>query len=108
MNRDKIKIIEFGKEEESPPQPDSARDATIKIVEFDNDPADSPKRVATAKDIGHIKIIEFDDDPKTKASSAPEQRAARVGPVSIKEFDKDAEVDEPTGRPPKIKIMEFD
>ena len=110
MSRDNIKIIEFGMEDDSPPSANPAGGREMKIVEFDNDPHDSQARVATAKDVGHIKIIEFDDDPKTEKTPMPEKPRKLVGPVKIKEFDKEeeAEARESSGGAPKIKILEFD
>jgi hypothetical protein len=110
VSRDKIKIIEFGMEDDGPSPADSAGGAAMRIIEFDNDPQESQTRVATAKDVGHIKIVEFDDDSKTKKAPMPEKPRKPVGPVKIKEFDKEEEAETrgPGFGAPKIKIMEFD
>ncbi len=108
MIRDKIKIIEFGMDDDRPSLTKPTGGGAMKIIEFDNDPDDSRKRVATAGDVGHIKIIEFDDDPNTKKPPVAEKIEKRVGPVKIKEFAEDLEAREPIGGAPKIKIMEFD
>lgn len=110
MNRGKIKIIEFGMDDDDPSPKDVSGGGGLKIIEFDNEPQESPKRVATAKDVGHIKIIEFDDDRTAKRAPPPERPRRAVGPVKIREFDKE---DEPEGRGSigvgaKIKIVEFD
>lgn len=108
MSRDEIKIIEFGMDDDRPSLPNSTGGGTMKIVEFGNDPGDSRKRVAVARDVGHIKIIEFDNDPETEKAPEPEKTKKRIGPLKIKEFGKEPETRESTGGAPKIKIMEFD
>ncbi len=108
MSRDKIKIIEFGMDDDRPSLPNSTGGGAMKIIEIDNDPGDSRKWVATARDIGHIKIVEFDNDPETEKTPVPEKTKKRVGPLKIKEFDKEPETRESMGGAPKIKIMEFD
>jgi len=117
MNRNDIKIVEFGMDGEEMPAPTEAG-GTIKVVEFDNDREDGPKRVVTAADVGSIKIIEFDDNGKAVASRGPDRRPepateskpsrTAVGPIKIVEFDKDGEGHETAGGAAKIKILEFD
>ncbi len=108
VSRDKIKIIEFGMDDDRPSLPNATGGGAMKIVELDKDPGDSRKRVATARDIGHIKIVEFDNDPETEKTPVPEETKKRIGPLKIKEFDKEPETRESIGDAPKIKIMEFD
>ncbi len=113
MDRGKIKIIEFGKDDESPrtsgSNAGSARDMKgmkdiergmkrdMKIVEFDHDPPGGGERASTRPEVGRIRpevgrirIVEFDDDrPRTKAerTSPPEWRPsasrARAGAIKI-------------------------
>ncbi len=110
MSRDKIKIVEFGVDDDGPSPPAASGDRGMKIIEFDNEPGDGGKRVATAKDVGQIKIIEFDDEPRDKKASPPEPPRQTVGAIKIKEFGKEAEAEarEPSSGERKIKIVEFD
>ena len=119
MERGKIKILEFGKDEES--QRTSAGEfggaRSMKIVEFDNEPASGDRRTAAKPEPGRIRIVEFDDDrPRTKAerTSPPEWEPslsrARVGAIKIKEFDDEGQ-ERPRGgggTASRIKIVEFD
>jgi hypothetical protein len=112
VSRDKIKIIEFGMDQDSPSPTGASGSGLVKIKEFGDDRAEARTRAATAKDIGPIKIIEFDDGPQTrkpKPQAAPPAKAGkRVGPVKIKAFDEEREAEVSIGGAPKIKIMEFD
>ena len=108
MSSDKIKILEFRMDDDGPSLPGPTGDRAMKIIDFDHDSDDSRKRVATAKDVGHIKIVEFGNDPKTGKIRLPEKTDRRVGPVKIKEFNKEPEAQKSIGRTPKLKIMEFD
>lgn len=116
MSRDKIKIIEFGMDDGSPPPAETG--GGVKVVEYGDDRGGGRKRVATAADVGRIKIVEFDDDreagntppPERPAPPAPAARPAKrtVGPVKIRDFDKESEDRKTPGGGPRIKIMEFD
>ena len=119
MDRGKIKIIEFGKDEESPraSTPEFGGARSMKIVEFDNEPASGGGRAAVKPEPGRIRIVEFDDDrPRTKAERAsppewgPSTSRARVGAIKIKEFDDEGQ-ERPRGSggtASRIKIVEFD
>lgn len=108
MNRDKIKILEFGLDDDGPSRRRPTGDGAMKIIEFDKTPDDSRKRVATAKDVGHIKIVEFGNEPEPRKIRMSEKIERRVGPMKIKEFDKEAAARESIAGTPKIKIVEFD
>lgn len=124
MDRGKIKIIEFGKDDESPRAPASharnARDTKardMKIVEFDHDPRGGGSRAPPRPEPGRIRIVEFDDDqPRTGAErTSPPERGpsasrARVGAIKIKEFDDEGK-ERPRragGASSRIRIVEFD
>ena len=118
MDRGKIKIIEFGKDDESPraSTPEFGGARSMKIVEFDDEPAGG-RRAATKPEPGRIRIVEFDDDRlRTKAERAappewgPSVSRARVGAIKIKEFDDEGQ-EQPRGgggTASRIKIVEFD
>lgn len=108
MSRDKIKVIEFGMDDDRRSLPKSTAHGAMKIIEFDNEPDDGGKRVATARDVRDIKIIEFDGDPEVRKSPVPQKTGRRVGPVKIKEFAEDGEDRKTIGGTPNIKILEFD
>ena len=95
MDRGKIKIIEFGKDEER-----------------------AGGAATDSHGAGRMKIVEFDDErPRPKGERAPpppwgpSASRARIGAIKIKEFD-----DEGNERPragggagaARIKIVEFD
>jgi len=123
VNRDQIKIVEFGMDDDVP-SPSQGGSGGLKVIEYDKDREggrdggreDGRRRVATGADVGPIKIIEFDDDLKggRAPTPAPERRDSRerpartVGPVKIRDFDKEREAEKSIGGGPKIKIMEFD
>ena len=119
MDRGKIKIIEFGKDEESPraSTPEFGGARSMKIVEFDSEPAGGDRRAAAKPEPGRIRIVEFDDDrPRTKAERTsppewgPSVSRARVGAIKIKEFDDEGQ-ERPRGgggTASRIKIVEFD
>lgn len=118
MDRDKMKIIDFGMDESRPPRGTSATGASsgpaMKIVDFDGDSGhDRKHRVNT----GHVKIVEFnDDEPEARLENRPataEKRPApkvRLGPIKIREFGREEETRPryTKGKAPQIKIMEFD
>lgn len=111
VSRDKMKILEFGTDEEIPPPPGARDDNAMKIVEFDGAPGEGQQKVATAKDIGQIKILEFGDENKVakpKAAPLADRPRKSVGAVKIKEFGEETEGEEPSSAESKIKIMEFD
>ena len=119
MDRGKIKIIEFGKDDENPraPMSDSGSARSMKIVEFDSEPAGGGRPAVTKPEPGRIRIVEFDDDrPRTRAERAappewgPSVSRARVGAIKIKEFDDEGQ-ERPRGggeTASRIKIVEFD
>jgi len=111
MDRNKIKIIEFGMDDDEGAEANTSSEAReMKIIEFDNDPPEPGNRVASAVDVKNIKIIEFDDDRKTGSTPSPRIRTEPAAAMKIKEFDKDATADaqERAGGRAKIKIVEFD
>ena len=100
MERDKIRIIEFGMDAEDPSRPAPAgggssrtrhggadpagsrpgrasaapgAPAQMKILEFDGGEAQrGPRREATAPELAHIKIVEFDGgEPRPERVSRP-------------------------------------
>ena len=119
MDRGKIKIIEFGKDDENPraPMADSRHARGMKIVEFDNEPTGGGRRAGAKPEVGRIRIVEFDDDrPRARAEPAsppewgPSASRARVGAIKIKEFDDEGQ-ERPRGgggAASRIKIVEFD
>ena len=119
MDRGKIKIIEFGKDEEGPraSTPEFGGVRSMKIVEFDNEPARGGGRAVAKPEPGRIRIVEFDDDRSrtTAARAAPPEGGpslsrARVGAIKIKEFDDEGQ-ERPRGSggtASRIKIVEFD
>ena len=119
MDRGKIKIIEFGKDDDSPGAPAAGTGGTrpMKIVEFDDDPGGGTRRPPGPKEVGRIRIVEFDDAPPaasgqrafTPSDEVPTPRP-RIGSIKIKEFgEEDKERPRGTGRAgSRIKIMEFD
>ena len=119
MDRSKIKIIEFGKDDDRPGAPavEAGGARGMKIVEFDDEPDRGPRRPSRPREVGRIRIVEFDDDPPARrappeldpSSGAPAPRT-RVGAIKIKEFDEDGrERPGGTGRGgPRIRIVEFD
>ncbi len=119
MDHGKIKIIEFGKDKESPRAStgEFGGARSMKIVEFDNQPAGGDRRTAAKPEPGRIRIVEFDDDrPRTRAEHAsppewgPSVSRARSGAIKIKEFDDEGQ-ERPRGggrTASRIKIVEFD
>jgi len=119
MDRGKIKIIEFGKDEEHAGgvATDSRGAERLKIVEFDDDAPGAAKSGPARPPVGPIRIVEFDDErPRPKGERTPppwgpSASRARIGAIKIKEFD-----DEGNERPragggagaARIKIVEFD
>ncbi len=108
MNRDDIKIVEFGMDDEPRAKSRPAESEAMKIVEFDDAREDHRQKVVTGADVGHIKIVEFDNDPPKAQPKTTENPRAAVGPVKIVEFDEDSEAIGTAGGAPRIKIMEFD
>ncbi len=113
MNRDHIKIVEFGMDDDTPATSTLADSGAIKNNESDNDREAGQQRVATGKAVGHIKIIEFDDDGTKPMPREPEKSKIsvgpiKVGPIKIIEFDKEQDAPEFDSVAPKIKILEFD
>ena len=113
VNRDKIKIVEFGMDDDAAPSPRSSGGKDIRIIKFDDDKTDDRQQIATAESIGHIKIIEFEDERgrgSAKAATLPKPPRKALPPVKIKEFDKDEDNARRTKGAgfSKIKIMEFD
>jgi hypothetical protein len=116
MDRGRIKIIEFGKEDEparpaSPPVRSGERPA-MKVKEFDSGaPAARPGAAAAPPFAGSIKIREF-GAPGAPAEPRREARAPALPPraaMKIVEFGKDAER-KPAAAPRRsgMKIVEFD
>ena len=110
MERDKMKIIEFGRDGGDPSRPAPAggapggvRDrgpgtrphradtgpdapARMKIIEFDGDEPEGGRRPATAaREIAHIRIVEFEGgEPRTERVSRPAPARAHSGaPVRV-------------------------
>ena len=108
MNRDKIKIIEFGMDEDTRPSEVSNDPESMKIVEFGKDREDSRPKVATGKDVRDIKIVEFDNDRSKAAPTISQQPKASVRPVKIVEFDENGEATSNKSGKPGMKILEFD
>ena len=119
MDRGKIKIIEFGMDDERPKgsPSSSAGAARMKIVEFDNEPAGGGGRAATRSEPGRIRIVEFDDEkPRARSERpsppewGPSVSRARVGAIKIKEFDDEGQerARGGAGATSRIKIVEFD
>ena len=119
MDRGKIKIIEFGKEDDSLGAPAAGSGGTrpVKIVEFDDDPGGGARRSPGPKEVGRIRIVEFDDGPPAAggqrafmpSDEVPTPRP-RIGSIKIKEFGEEGK-ERPRGAgrgSPRIKIMEFD
>ena len=117
MDRGKMKIIEFGKDEKSPGAlpAESGGVRSMKIVEFDSEPSGGGRRTATRPEVGRIRIVEFDDErPRAKGERAspppwrPSASRVRVGAIKIKEFDDDGQERPRGGTASRIKIVEFD
>ena len=123
MDRDKIRIIDFGTGGGRAPRP--APTAGMKIIEFDHEPGGGRTQGTATGDAGRIekrmegriRILEFDEDPpgaRREGRPAPARTAStprvRVGAIKIREFDEEGETRprDPGGRASKIKIMEFD
>ena len=137
MERDRMKIIEFGRDGEGASRrapsgevPGGARKrgsagtrplradagpgapARMKIIEFDGGgPA------TAAREVAHVRIIEFDGGaPRTEGVGRPapgRKRSGppvRVGPIKIREFGEEGDVRSSStgGKGRKIRIMEFD
>lgn len=108
MNRDHIKIVEFGMDDSSPAISTSPNSGGIKVIEYDNDRKDSVRRTVNGKDVGKIKIIEFDDDHTVQKPKAPAAPSIKVGPVKVVEFDKEQDARASPAGAARIKILEFD
>lgn len=109
-----MKIIEFGKNDDTsdgPPEARNARGDGIKVREFQADGADVGRGVATPDSVGLIKIIEYDKQPASgeprHATRAPAPRSA--GAMKIVDFDKKSSR-KPADSPRRgtMKIVEFD
>ena len=120
MKHGKIKIIEFGKDEE--PAGGAATGARaagrMKIVEFDDDAPGAAQRGPARPPVAAIRIVEFDDErPRPKGERAPppprgpSASRARIGAIKIKEFDDEGNERARGGGhagTARIKIVEFD
>ena len=123
MDRDKIRIVDFGTGGGRAPRPAPA--AGMKIIEFDHEPGGGRTQGTATGDAGRIekrmegriRILEFDEDSpgaRQEGRPAPARTAStprvRVGAIKIREFDEEGETRprDPGGRASKIKIMEFD
>ena len=119
MERDKMKIIEFGKDGEGRFRPAPAggarkegdaagtrplranagpgAPARMKIIEFDGGEAEGGRRPATAaREVANIRIVEFDEgEPRGERARRPvpgrahSGSPARVGPIKIREFGEE-------------------
>ncbi len=116
MDRDKIKIVEFGMDDESRPKSRLAESETMKVVEFGDEWEDGRQRPVTGNDVGHIKIVESRGGPPAESHGVPPKAQpkktgkmkAMAGQMKIVEFDQESEETGSLGRNSKIKIIEFD
>lgn len=118
INRDRIKIVEFDKEDHNsaPAEPlgqsrPLGEKRAIRLSEFGEDRiADHRDRVLPAR--GSMKILEFDGE--VKVTNRPAERPAQTRPkaaaMKILEFDQETTSDSPEKprRKDGLKIIEFD
>lgn len=117
MDRGRMKIIEFGKDEAGAGRsaeagaPGRASGPPLKVKEFDHGQPTARPAVAAPPFVGSIKIKEFDKGP-----AADERRSGGRGPavpapgaIKIVEFGKDS-ARKPAAAPRRagMKIVEFD
>jgi len=115
MDRDRIKIIEFGDDgvsDSSEPRP-AARamgEKKIKILEFEGGPEQVRPEQTAEPAVGHIKIMEFDGGPGNEAPRRAETPTGAPSPADIKVREFGAEPEKPARQPGTsgIKIVEFD
>lgn len=122
MDRDKIKIVEFGDDGEPQGGKKSATntrssppDDGIKIREFGNSREPEGQKIARPENMGPIKIVEFDNDsnqeraPRQEPQSEQRYRMPTQKDIKVVEFDDDGVEKNPAQtKSGGMKIVEFD